>query len=302
MVEPERRGSAIAVVINTKKSMTGGLTRLRAELARSSLAEVRFYEAKNSRSCHQLARQAVDEGAELLFVWGGDGTVQQCVDAVATREVVLAILPAGTANLLAMNLGIPTTIAEAVSVGLHGKDRTLDVGKLNGERFAVMAGVGLDAEMMHLADQNLKDRFGRLAYLWTGTRASRKTSRRMRIKVDGRLWFDGRASCVLLGQMGKLGPGVMAFPDAKPDDLLLDVGVVTAKNAAQWLRVAGRLAVGQPNRSPLTKMCQGRKVDISLARRIRYELDGGPRKKKKHLRAKIEPGCLTVRVPALDTN
>lgn len=289
--------SVIAVVVNSKKATPGGLSELRKEFEENAPSEVRWYEARNSRDSFDMARRALKDGAELLFVWGGDGTVQQCLNAVARRKAVLAILPAGTANLFATNLGIPHTIAEAVAVGLHGEERTLDVGIVNGERFAVMAGVGLDADMMHEADQSLKDRFGRLAYVWTGARASHKKSRRMRIKLDGRLWFDGRASCVILGQMGQIGAGMVAFPDSRPDDQLLDVGVVTAKSAAQWARVVGRIAVGHPDRSPLTRMGQGRKVDITLTRPTRYELDGGPRKKTKRLRAKIESGTLVVKVP-----
>ena len=87
-----------------------------------------------------------------MFVWGGDGMVQRCVDVLAGSGATLAIVPAGTANLFASNLGIPQDIAAAVEIGLRGRTRTLDVGKLNGERFAVMAGAGLDALMIQDAD------------------------------------------------------------------------------------------------------------------------------------------------------
>ena len=77
----------------------------------------------------------------MLFVWGGDGTVQRCVDATAGAGTTLAVIPAGTANLLARNLGIPRDIAEAVRIGLQGERRALDTGTVNGELFAVMAGL-----------------------------------------------------------------------------------------------------------------------------------------------------------------
>src|SRR6185295_15712300 len=101
----------------------------------------------------KAVRRAVKQGAELIFVWGGDGMVQRCIDALAgNKKVELAILPAGTANLLATNLGIPKQLAQAVHIGLHGARRRLDVGVMNGERFAVMAGTGFDAIMMGNTD------------------------------------------------------------------------------------------------------------------------------------------------------
>ena len=122
-----------------------------------------------SRAAPAQVRRALDEGAELVFVWGGDGMVQRCVDVLAGSEASLAIVPAGTANLFASNLGIPKDIGEAVEIGLHGERRKLDVGRFNGERFAVMAGAGFDAAMIRDAGNGgLKERFGRAAYVWSG--------------------------------------------------------------------------------------------------------------------------------------
>src|SRR6202035_2054628 len=103
---------------------------------------------------------------DLVLVWGGDGMVQRAVDTLAGSDVTLGVLPAGTANLFATNLGIVPRLESAVQVALHGRPRALDVGTLNGERFAVMAGAGLDAVMIGRADRRLKDRLGRMAYVW----------------------------------------------------------------------------------------------------------------------------------------
>ena len=112
----------------------------------------------------------------------------------------IAIIPAGTANLFATNLGIPQDIEKAVGIGLEGPRRTLDVGRMNDERFAVMAGAGFDAQMIREADGGLKDRFGRLAYVWTGTKQLGRKPFEAKIKVDGATWFDGQASSVLRRQ------------------------------------------------------------------------------------------------------
>jgi YegS/Rv2252/BmrU family lipid kinase len=287
----------IAVVAHQGKSLGGGLKELRRVLSDRGVSDPLWYEAPSSRTLAPLAKEAVARGAELIFLWGGDGTIQRCVDVIAGDAVTLAILPAGTANLLAMNLGIPSDLEIAVNVGLNGDQRRLDVGVVNGNRFNVLAGVGFDALAMRNADDNMKQRFGRLAYVWTGTEATQMQSRRITIKVDKQPWFDGEATCVLLGQMGSVAGGMVVFPDAQPDDGLLEIGVVTADNAREWLRVLARIVVGQVERSPLTQLTRGRRVDIQLSRPTIYELDGGVRKATKRLRATIEPGAIEVRVP-----
>ena len=287
----------IAIIAHKKKSLGGGLRELRHVLEDRGYTNPPWYEVKSSRQIPVLARKAVANGTELLFIWGGDGSVQRCVDAIAGEAVRLAILPAGTANLLATNLNIPIDLVSAVDIGLQGDTRRLDVGVLNGERFAVMAGVGFDALMMRYADDTLKEHFGRIAYVVSSTHATQMNSRKVRITVDKQTWFKGRATCVLLGQMGSLAGGVKVFPNSRPDDGLLEIGVVTAENPMQWARVLARMAVGHAERSPLAQMTQGQRVDIRLSRPTVYELDGGDRKATKHLRAKIEPGSLVVCVP-----
>jgi diacylglycerol kinase family enzyme len=136
--------------------------------------------------------------------------------------------------------------------------------------------------------------------VWTGVRATHMTSRRVRIEIDGKSWFTGKASCVLLGQMGTLAAGIVAFPDAQPDDGLLEVGVVTAENALQWTRVLSRLVVEDAKHSPLAQFGRGRKVRITLDRPTTYELDGGARNAKKKFRASVEPGAITVCVPKME--
>jgi YegS/Rv2252/BmrU family lipid kinase len=289
--------TSIAVVAHQKKSLGGGLAELRRVLLQRGYAEPLWYEARSSRHIPALVREALAEGAELILIWGGDGSVQRAVDVVAGTGVDLAILPAGTANLLARNLGIPIDLRSAVDVGLHGQRRHLDVGVLKGERFAVMAGVGYDALVMREADNNLKKHLGQFAYVVSGTRATKMKSRKVRITVDDRVWFEGRATCVLLGQMGSFAGGIRVFPNSRPDDGLLDVGVVTAETPLQWARVLARLVVGRAASSPFTQMTQGRSIDIKLNRRMAYEIDGGARSSTKRLRAGIEPRALVVRVP-----
>jgi diacylglycerol kinase (ATP) len=224
--------------------------------------------------------------------------VQRCVDVLAGSQVNLAIIPAGTANLFATNLGIPKDIEQAVEVGLHGGRRTVDVGRFNGERFAVMAGAGFDAIMIRdAADGGLKERFGRVAYVWTGSESLRSKPFRAEIDVDGVRWYKGKASCILLGNVGKLFGGVEIFEDAHPDDGKLELGVVTAEGLLEWGRMMARTAAGTVANSPFARTTKASAVKVKLNRKVLYELDGGERTKTKSFKVKVDAGAVTVCVP-----
>ena len=288
----------VAVVAHAGKSFGGGLPELRSVLAREGFADPLWYEVTKSRKAPKYARRALAHGADVIFVWGGDGMVQRCIDALAGTEAVLAILPAGTANLLAANLRIPNGLPEAVGVGLHGDRRRLDTGSVNGEHFAVMAGAGFDASMIKQADRGMKDRIGRAAYLYTGARNLGAHRAKTVVEVDGKRFFKGRVSCVLVGNVGKVLGGIQAFHGARPDDGLLELGVVTAKNPAQWARTLGRVVQGKAGKSPFVRLTRGRQVRVRFDRPFPYELDGGARPAAGKLRIKVHPASVKICVPA----
>ena len=289
--------TSVGVLAHSAKTLGGGLEELRKTLATYEINDPMWYEVPKSRFAPERARKLLKKGADLIFVWGGDGTVQRVIDAVAGAPVTLAVLPAGTANLFATNLGIPKDLEEAVRIGLDGIRRPLDVGRVNGEHFGVMAGTGLDALMIRDADAGLKDTLGRVAYVWTGAKNVRQAPVKMRVKVDGRMWFEGKASCLLVGNVGHVMGGVSAFPDARPDDGRLNIGVVTASGALDWLRTLSRSAIGDVEGSPFVETTAGEVFDIRLDKALPYELDGGVRKKSKRLRFKVRPEAITVCVP-----
>ena len=289
----------VAVVAHAAKTLGAGLPALRRALAKAGVEEPLWYEVPKAKKAPAQVRRALDEGAELVFAWGGDGTVRRCVGEIAGTEAALAVLPAGTANLFATNLGIPRDIARAVAIGLRGDRRKLDVGKLGKERFAVMAGAGFDAAMIRDAD-SLKERIGRAAYLWSGSRNLDLDGFGAEIEVDGTPWFDGSATCILLGNLGDIFGGVDLFPAARPDDGVLELGVVTAEGLVQWSRTLARTAIGNPNKSPFVRTTKAKSVEVKLDRKVRYELDGGDRSKVQDFKVKVEEGALRVRVPRRD--
>jgi len=288
----------VAVVAHCGKTLGGGLSELRRVLAAEGIDEVLWSEVPKSRKAPAQVQRALDKGAELVIAWGGDGMVQRCVDVLAGSTASLAIIPAGTANLFATSLGIPRDIKEAVAVGLRGERRSLDVGRFNGEHFAVMAGAGFDAAMMRDAGSGgLKERFGRIAYVWTGSENLRLKPFRAKIDVDGVDWYRGKASCILVGNIGELFGGIEVFEDARPDDGKLELGVVTAAGLLQWGRTIARTALGSAAKSPFVQTTKAHSVKVKLSRKVRYELDGGDRKKVKAFKVKVETGAITVCLP-----
>jgi YegS/Rv2252/BmrU family lipid kinase len=291
----------VAVVAHAGKTVGGGLPELRRTLAEAGVADPLWTEVPKSKRAPAAVELALEDGAELILAWGGDGMVRRCINALKDTEVPLAIVPAGTSNLFATHLGIERDIGQAVQVALRGDRRRLDVGCFDGERFAVMAGAGFDAAMIKASD-DLKDRLGRAAYVVGGASKLDSEPFEAKIKIDGTRWYEGPASCILVGNVGELFGGIEVFADAEPDDGVLDVGVLTSEGPVQLVRAAARTAVGSAEKSPFVRVTQARKVRVKLDRKVRYELDGGDRKKVKSFKVDIEPAAITVCVPPGSAN
>ena len=145
-----------------------------------------------------------------------------------------------------------------------------------------MAGAGFDARMIGDADGTLKDRFGRLAYIWTGAKHLRDKPFKAKIAVDGARWYDGEASCILFGNVGKLFGGVEAFEDARPDDGMLELGVVSADGTRQWAQTIARAVVGNVAKSPQARTTKVHSV------RIRLNKQGPLRARRRRTQARQE--------------
>ncbi|MEO3872775.1 diacylglycerol kinase family protein [Nonomuraea sp. B12E4] len=287
----------VAVVAHRKKTLGAGLDRLRALITEQDVGDLLWYEVSKSRKAPKKLRKALDQGPDLVFVWGGDGTVQRCADELAGSGVPMAVLPAGTANLFAANVGIPADLEEAVRIGFHGRRAKLDLGVLNGEHFAVMAGAGFEAEMIADVGGQAKRRLGKLSYVRAAVRQAGGPLVPMRVDLDGTPWFDGEASCLLLGNVSTIAGGVEAFDDARPDDGWLDVGVSTAQGPIQWARVIGRMATGRSDESPFVRITRARQVSARFGAPLTYELDGGEREATSRIEAAVVPGALTICLP-----
>ena len=243
-------------------------------LARAGLVDVAWYETTAQDPGRGQTAKAVADGADLVLALGGDGTVRACAAQLSGSDVPLALLPAGTGNLLARNLGIPADLEAAAQVAAAGARRRIDLVDLDDETFAVMGGCGFDARLFELTSEDLKAHVGWAAYLVAGARAVRSARPvQVDLVVDGS-WRRLRAVGVVVGNVGMLTGGVQLLPDAVPDDGRLDVAVLTPVRARDWVGLGVRLlARRRPHPYQLTAMTAER-VELRWAHEVPVEVDG----------------------------
>ena len=249
-----------------------------------------------------MARAAVAAGADVVVVAGGDGTVRVVCAEMAGSGIPVGVIPAGTGNLLARNLGIPLVRDQAVETVLLGQDRAIDVVRVEGDRlaptrFLVMAGLGLDAAIMDGAPDALKKRIGWPAYVVAGARHLRYPAVRVDIRVDGGEPVRRRARTVVIGNVGSLQAGIPLLPDALIDDGLIDVVVIAPRRAFGWFSLAWRVMTKHPRTDERLDRYTGRSVELTVPSPTPRQLDGDTVGPGTTLRAEIEPGLLLVRVP-----
>jgi YegS/Rv2252/BmrU family lipid kinase len=276
--------------------MNGFRAAVRTAMTDLGWSEPLWLETRPDDTGERLAREAVRSGAGLVLASGGDGTITACAAGVAGSGVPLGVLPCGTGNLLARNLGLPLSLDEALAVALTGSDRRLDVGIANGRPFVVMAGIGFDAEMLDGADERLKNRVGWAAYVLSALRHLGERPVAMILRADGgrprRRWASG----VIVGNVGSLPGNVRLLPDAVPDDGVLDVAVLAARGWLGWLRLAIDVLLRRRTGRVAHLTCRELIVDASRARR--WEVDGEVAGFTRRLRITLQPGSLVIRVPA----
>lgn len=288
-----------AVVVNPTKvgDVEARRRRVSTEMALAGWADPLWLETSPHDSGRGMTRQALAVGVDVVFAAGGDGTVMAVVSELAGTGVPLAILPAGTGNLLARNLRLPTDLDEAIHVGLSGVDRNIDLGEVDGQRFAVMAGIGFDAKVMADAPDQLKAHVGWPAYVVSGLQHLRGRGMRVTIQVDGGEVLRRRARSVLIGNVGALQAGVQLIPHAEPDDGVLDVVVLTPENLGGWARVAGHLAIRKRDAGRYVEHLAAReRVEVHAEHDEARQVDGDPIESGPHLVVTVAPRSLVVRV------
>jgi YegS/Rv2252/BmrU family lipid kinase len=249
-----------------------------------------------------MAEAAAISGAELVLVCGGDGTVRTVCAELAGTGVSVGVVPAGTGNLLARNLGIPLHLQAAVDVALNGQDRAIDLVKVSGdglgddEHFMVMAGMGFDAAVMEGANDRIKAKVGWLAYVVSGVRNMMFPPVRVDVSIDGGEWTRHRARTVLIGNVGYLQAGMPLLPDAAIDDGVLDVVLLHPSRFLSWIPLAVRVLRKGRRTDDLINRMTGRTVTVRAQNDTPRQLDGDPIGAGRELHAECVHGRLLVRV------
>jgi diacylglycerol kinase family enzyme len=241
-------------------------------------------------------RTAVESGAELVFVCGGDGTVMSALSAIVGTDAAMAILPAGTGNLLAANLGLSNDLAAGIEVAVEGGMRRLDAGVVDGQHFAVMAGIGFDAHMIDATSDSAKTRIGWPAYVLGAVRHLKDRPVRMTIRIDDGAPIRRRARSVLVANVGRLQGGVRLLSEAAPDDGFLDIAVLTPGTLRDWVALGWGVLRGKRRVSSM-EVRRGRKVEVTSSRPQPRQLDGDLIDAGTRLLVEIAPDAFWLCVP-----
>jgi YegS/Rv2252/BmrU family lipid kinase len=293
-----------AVIVNPIKVGDGVAFRRKVNraLAVRGFDDPLWLETRQDDSGHAMAKRVIEEAVDLVLVAGGDGTVRVVCAELAWSGIPVGVIPAGTGNLLARNLGIPLDLDEALERILDGRDRRIDLVMVHGDgldtdRFAVMAGLGLDAAIISDAPPQLKAQFGWTAYLVSAAKNINHPSVRVRITLDDQPPLERRARTVVIGNVGTLQANLALLPDARPDDGVIDVVVIAPRRVTQWPRLFLRVATRQKKTDLSLERFTAQRVEILTLVDVARQLDGDGIGAGRGLTAQVEPGSLVVRVP-----
>jgi YegS/Rv2252/BmrU family lipid kinase len=211
----------------------------------------------------RFARQAIADGSEVIGAYGGDGTVMEVAGAVQGGEIPMAILPGGTANLMSVELGIPKDLTKAAQIMIDPESviRWIDMGQVGEQQFMLRVGMGFAGEKVKLADRELKDKWGILAYSIAGLKALETASvAHYHITVDGAEYETDGKTC-LIDNAGNMGTqGVTPSKTISISDVLLDVIIVRDAKVGSLIAL-GRSMRGREEPGAV-KHWQGREIKI----------------------------------------
>jgi diacylglycerol kinase (ATP) len=266
----------IAVILNpaARSSRAGRqMERVRTLTAGAHCAETRV-----AGDARHLARTLAEEGWSTVVAGGGDGTVNEVVAGLLEAEVAvrpaLGVLPLGTMNVFALELGLPVLSLETCWQRIQaGKTRTIDVWCAGPHHFVQMAGIGVDAQVIRHTTWQAKKQWGPLSYLGTLSRVLANPPAEVRVQVDDGPWQT--ASTVLLGNGRFYGGPFIVFPEAVNDDGQIDVALVHGHGPAAFSNLVADVLLRENDESHdrLTRL-RGRRVLIEAAEAVPFEIDG----------------------------
>jgi diacylglycerol kinase family enzyme len=291
-----------AVIMNPVKVPDDFRTTVDKALDEHGFAGTLWLETTEDDPGSTMARRAIEETVDLVVVAGGDGTVRVVCAELAGTAIPVAVLPAGTGNLLARNLGISLDLETALSEVLGGSERRIDSVQVEGDgldpdRFVVMAGLGLDAVIIADAPDDLKKHVGWAAYVVSTLKNLNHPFVTVEITIDDRPPITRRARTIVIGNVGTLQANIPLLPDAVPDDNLIDLVVLAPRRLTHWPRLALSLVVKSLQEGRNIERFTGRAIQLRATHPVRRQLDGDEIPEGTTLTATVDPNALVVRVP-----
>ncbi|MDQ3778952.1 MAG: diacylglycerol kinase family lipid kinase [Chloroflexota bacterium] len=246
----------------------------RIQAARPDGVEIEIAQTAEAGDAIRLAQIAA-RTSSLVVACGGDGTVADVTTGIFGTDVPLGIIPAGSTNITARDLGIPTRLESAIAltVGSH-RLTTIDVGRCGERCFLHIAGAGIDSRFFADTDRSLKRRIGWLAYLPPAVRALRVPPARFQLTVDSRS-TSVTSPLILVANGGSIiTPALHLAENVRRDDGLLDLLIFTARGLGPVTRTLGALMTMQLTRSSHLVRLQARQISIDATPAMPIQLDG----------------------------
>jgi len=245
----------------------------------------------------ELARAAVQAGADTVVAWGGDGTVNEIGGVLAGTRTTLGIIPAGSGNGCAAALGIPRSPEAAIEVVLHGATRAIDAGDIDGRLFFNIAGIGADAAIAARFNACEQGRRGQWPYVRIGlVQAFRYRAGTYRIVLDDRR-IEVRALFIAFANGQEYGSGARIAPHARVDDGRLEAIVAEDRSPLARLWTARHLLTRTPLKASRVTFASITRATVEGEGPITYHADGEPGVAGSCVRIAVHPGALRVRVP-----
>ena len=269
---------------------------VRSEAERRGMRAV-IHVTERAGHARDLAAASAAAGAELVIVWGGDGTLNEAGTALLGSETTLGVVPAGSGNGLAAALGIPRDPRAALAVALSGATRTIDAGLMAGRAFFNIAGIGFDARVAKHFNRRAAGSRGALPYIVLGIREGcRYRGRDYRLQLDDEA-RPLRALLIAFANGREYGMGARIAPAAELDDGLLDVMAVEERSVLARFWHARRLVTGTAHLAPRIVTARVTSASVEADGAMEFHVDGEPDVAEGRIDVRVLPRALKVRTP-----
>lgn len=293
-----------AIIYNPTKvtDLTTFRRHVEYQLSRGEWESPLWLETTSSDPGREMVATAIRKKVDLVLGAGGDGTIRVVTAGLAGTDIPFGLIPAGTGNLLARNLGIPLDEQAALEVAFGDHQRKIDLIRISTDtaepdHFAVLAGIGIDAVIMESTNPDLKKAVGSAAYFVSAAKSAGHPPLQATIQVDDGEPFRRRASVIVIGNVGYLQANIQLIPDARADDGLLDLLVASPRGVRDWVKLTTHVLTRQRREDEQLDRLTARKVSIEVSPGDHYQLDGDTVGECSRLEAEVVPGALVLRSP-----